>query len=216
MTKYLISFAAPSFDTAVAEMQNSGVDLVVDAMDPGANVRLCDSMARRRFKPLAKMTQVPAFGESVRTTLNDTCREITYILGFSRPYNTTSVPFIATFDTAMRRYQPGQELHQWSLEAWVQGEALRQALVALGPAPTRTAFEDFLERPEGTDIPGVLASPLQFVYEPAAATATTGGGCLSIAKWDDDAPGGWINPAGFPYCVDAAHVYTTPVAEQGT
>ena len=216
VTKYLVSFAAPSFDTAVAEMQRDGVQLIVDAMDPGANVRLCDAMARRQFKPLAKLTQVPAFGEAVRTTLNDTCRPITYILGFSRPYNTTSVPFIAAFNTAMRRYEPGKELHQWALEAWVQGEVVRQALVALGPSPTRETFEAFLERPEGTMIPGVLAVPLAWLHVPEAATTTSADGCFSIARWDDDAPGGWINPSGFPYCVEQAKVYLSPVAEQGT
>ncbi len=215
VTRYNVSFAAPSFDTAVADMQRNGVQLIVDAMDPGANIRLCDSMARRQFKPLAKLTQVPAFGESVRTSLNDACRPITYVFGFSRPYNTTSVPFIATFNAAMRRYQPGKQLHQWSLEAWVQGEAVRQALVALGPAPTRVGVEEFLERNEGIDIPGVLAMPLRWVHLPEAATATSGVVCFSIAKWDDGAAGGWTTPLGFPYCADG-RIYTTATAEQGT
>ena len=48
-------------------------------------------------------------------------------------------------------------------------------------------------------IPGVLAVPLSL-----AARARGGDhhvrrdGCFSMARWDDDAPGGWINPERIP------------------
>jgi branched-chain amino acid transport system substrate-binding protein len=216
--QHLVSFAAPSFDTAVAAMQRDGVQVIFDAMDPGANVRLCDAMERRGFRPLAKMTTVTAFGESLKETLNDACRPVTYIFGFSRPYNATEVPFIAAFNSAYKRYQPGKELHQWALEAWVQGDVLRQGLVAMGASPTRDGLEQFLERPGGTNVPGVLAVPLSFTHVPEAATRTvSNGGCFAMAKWDDDVPGYWTTPNGFPYCSKGGgQVYLTPVAESGT
>ena len=216
--QYAVSFAAPSFDTAVASMQQAGIQIIFDAMDPGANIRLCDAMSRRGFKPLAKMTTVPAFGEALGTTLNDTCRPITYIFGFSRPYNATEVPFIAAFNTAFKRYQPGKQLHQWALEAWVQGDVLRQGLLAMGAAPTREGLEAFLERPGGTNVPGVLAIPLSFVPRPEAARGVRGnGGCFAMAKWDDDVPGNWTTPSGFPYCSKGGgQIYLTPASEDGT
>ena len=134
--KYLVSFAAPSFDTAVVEMQRDGTQLIVDAMDEGANAHLCETMARHQFKPLAKLTQIPSFGATAKTAFNDTCRPTTYVTGGSRPYTATSVPFIADFQRAMARYQPGRPLHQWELEAWVMADQLRQGLLAMGPAPT--------------------------------------------------------------------------------
>lgn len=215
--RFTVSFAAPSFDTAVAQMQDAGAQVIFDTMDPGANIRLCDAMQRRGFRPLAKATTVVAFGEALEDTLNDACRPVTYIFGFSRPYSTTSVPFIATFTTAMHRYQPGRPLHQWALEAWVQGEVLRQALVAMGPAPTRQGLEGFLERPGGTDVPGVLAVPLRFDHRPEVLErSATDLRCFAIAKWDEEVPGHWSTPGGFPYCATGGQVYLTPVSEQGT
>ncbi|HJR26891.1 MAG TPA: ABC transporter substrate-binding protein, partial [Acidimicrobiales bacterium] len=215
--RFNVSFAAPSFDTAVAQMQEAGAQVIFDTMDPGANIRLCDAMQRRGFRPLAKVTTVVALGEALEDTLNDACRPVTYIFGFSRPYSATSVPFIATFDAGMRRYQPGRPLHQWSLEAWVQGEVLRQALVAMGPTPTRQGLEEVLERRGGFDLPGVLAQPLRWDHRPEYATRETSEGvCFAIAKWDDDVPGHWTSAGGFPYCASGGQVYLTPVSEQGT
>ena len=101
--KYLVSFEAPSFDTAVVEMQRDGTQLIVDAMDEGANAHLCETMARHDFTPLAKLTQIPSFGANAKSTFNDTCRPITYVTGSTRPYTATSVPFIADFQKAMAR-----------------------------------------------------------------------------------------------------------------
>lgn len=214
--QYLVSFAAPSFDTAVADMQREGTQLIVDAMDGGANAKLCDTMARRGFKPLAKITQIPSFSSNAKTELNDTCRDITYITGGTRPYTDTSIPFIATFQQAMAKYQKGKYLHQWELEAWMMADWFRQYLVAAGPAPTRTGFEAFLERPEGLLVEGVQSGPTKWVYDPSGETRTTGSGCYALAKWDDEAPGGWISPAGFPFCVTGSRVYLSPTAEDGT
>ena len=49
VAEYAVSFAAPSFDQAVADMQARGTQIVFDAMDDGANRKLCDSMQRRQF-----------------------------------------------------------------------------------------------------------------------------------------------------------------------
>jgi hypothetical protein len=40
--------------------------------------------------------------------------------------------------------------------------------------------------------------------------------CFAIAKWDEDVPGHWSTPGGFPYCATGGQVYLTPVSEQGT
>ena len=85
-----------------------------------------------------------------------------------------------------------------------------------GPGPHRKGFEAFLERPAGVDVPGVITGPTRWVYDRSGATASVASSCSAIAKWDDKAPGGWVSVGGFPYCVDGIHVYTSPVAEDGT
>jgi branched-chain amino acid transport system substrate-binding protein len=215
VNRYTVSFAAPSFDQAVADMQRNGTQLIIDAMDDGANRRLCDAMARRGFTVAAKVSTIVAFGESIGTDFNETCRNSIYITGDSRPYTDTSVPIIAEFNEAMDRYQPGVELHQWALEAWAMAIMLRDYLVAAGPAPTRAGFEEFLRGLDDFTAEGITKGD-QVDYRPRDYDSPTRRHCFSLARWQDDAPGGWVLTAGeFPICYDDALQYGTPVREQG-
>lgn len=215
VTRYDVSFAAPAFDQAVADMQRKGVELIVDAMDDGANRRLCDAMARRGFTVPAKMSTIVAFGESIGTDFNETCRNSIFISGDSRPYNDTSVPIIAEFNEAMDRYQPGVELHQWALESWAQGIMLRDYLLAAGPAPTRAGFEDFLRNLDDFTAEGITKGD-QVDYRPRDYDSPTRRHCFGLARWQDSAEGGWVIATGeFPFCYDDALQYGTPVHEQG-
>jgi branched-chain amino acid transport system substrate-binding protein len=215
VTRYNVSFAAPSFDQAVADMQRNGVDFIVDSMDDGANRRLCDAMARRSFSVPAKLSTVVAFGDSIGTDFNETCRNSYFISGHSRAYSDTSVPAIAEFNEAMERYQPGVELHQWALEAWVQGIMLRDYLVAAGPAPTRAGFEEFLMNLDDFTGDGIMKGD-SVDYRPRDYDSPTRRHCFALSRWQDSA-GGWVEATGqFPFCYDDAKQYPTPVREQGT
>ena len=212
VSRYVVSFAAPSFDAAVADMQRQGTEVVFDAMDDGANRRLCDAMARRQFTVQAKVSTIVAMGDSVGTDFNDSCRPVTYIAGDSLPYSDTSHPFIATFNEAMDRYQRGKERHQWSLEAWLMATMVQEGLVSMGAAPTRAGLEAFLMGFENDDLGGVMTPTIG--WQPQDLSVPTMHDCISVAKWDDDS-GGWISAADFPYCIDDAQLFRTPVAEQG-
>ena len=89
VARYTVSFAAPSFDQPVADMQRRGTQVIFDAMDDGANRRLCDAMARRQFTVAAKVTTVVGYSAEVGTAFNDTCRNSMFIAGDSIPYTTT-------------------------------------------------------------------------------------------------------------------------------
>ncbi|MGH9136705.1 MAG: ABC transporter substrate-binding protein, partial [Acidimicrobiales bacterium] len=214
VTRYDVSFAAPAFDQAVADKQRRGIDLVFDAMDDGANRRLCDTMARRGFTVPAKVSTVVAFGDSIGTDFNETCRNSIFISGSSRAYTDTSVPIIAEFNEAMARYQPGIELHQWALETWAQGIMLRDYLLAAGPAPTRAGFEDHLRSVDDFTGEGIMVGD-QIDYQPRDYDSPTRRHCFSLARWQDSA-GGWVEaPGSFPTCYDDARQYGTPVRDQG-
>ena len=66
--------------------------IIVDAMDDGANRKLCDAMARRQFKVTAKVSTIVSMGDNVGDRYNDTCRNSVYIPGNSVPYTTPSQP----------------------------------------------------------------------------------------------------------------------------
>lgn len=210
---YTVSFAAPSFDQVVADMQRKGSEIVFDAMDDGANRRFCDTLARRGYRVKAKVSTIVAMGQSVGQDFNEQCRNVIYISGSSVAYSQTQVPVVKEFRDAYDRYQPGQELHQWAFEAYVLGKVFAQGMEALGPAPTRRALIDrFNARADDVVIEGALISQ---AYQPADFSAERAKHCITIARWRDDA-GGYVQATDpFPLCYPDAHQYFTPVAERG-
>lgn len=213
VAEYTVSFAAPSFDQVVADMQRRGTQIIFDGIDDGANRRLCDAMARRQFSVRAKVSTIVSYGDSVGNDYNDTCRNSVFITGVSIPYTTTSVPAVAEFRAAFARYQPGQEVHQWALEAWAQATMVAEGISSMGPAPTRTGLEDYLRGLRKYTAGGIFTG--QDYVTPANPSAPTGENCFTIARWLDDKDG-WVQATDkFPFCYADAKQYGTPALEQG-
>ena len=209
---FTVSFAAPSFDQAVATMQQDGTQIIIDAMDDGANRKLCDAMARRQFKVPAKVSTVVSFGDAVGTTYNDTCRNSVYIPGYSLPYTATNVPAVKEFRDAYAKYQPGKPLHEWALEAWAQGQMVADGIRSMGPAPTRKGLEAFLNGLTNYTAGGIIAG-LDFKVKDFSKSTIRG--CTTIAHWDDS-KGGWVQATQqFPVCYDDAKNYPVTALEQG-
>jgi len=212
VTAYTISFAAPSFDQAVADMERKGIEIVFDGIDDGANRKLCDALGRRQYPLEAKVSTIVSMGQSVGKDYNDTCRNVVYVAGSSVPYTATKVPAVAEFRSAFERYQPGQELHQWALEGWAQAVMVADGIRGMGPAPTRKGLEDFLRGLEKYSAGGIMTGTQ---YKPLDYSRPTAEHCFTIARWQDD-KGGWVEATNaFPFCYPDAKQYTTPAAEQG-
>lgn len=209
---YPVSFAAPSFDQAVADMQQNGVQIIFDTMDDGANRKLCDAMARRTFTVAAKVSTVVSFGQKVGTTYNDTCRNSVFIPGESTPYTSTNIPEVAAFRAAFAKYQPGKELHQWALEAWAQGQMVAEGIRGMGPAPTRKGLEDFLRGLDKYTAGGIFVG---LDWRPVDYSQPTTKDCFTIARWQDN-QGGWVRATEqFPFCYPDAKQYGSTALEQG-
>jgi branched-chain amino acid transport system substrate-binding protein len=209
---FTVSFAAPSFDQAVATMQQDGTQIIVDSMDDGANRKLCDAMARRQFKVPAKVSTVVSFGDAVGTTYNDTCRNSVYIPGNSIPYTATNVPAVKEFRDAFAKYQPGKPLHEWALEAWAQAQMVADGITHMGPAPTRKGLEAFLNGLTNYTSGGIMFG---LDYKVKDFSKPTIRGCTTIAHWDDS-KGGWVQATQqFPVCYDDAKNYAVTALEQG-
>jgi branched-chain amino acid transport system substrate-binding protein len=212
VTTYTVSFAAPSFDQAVAQMQREGTELVLDGMDDGANRKLCDAMARRNFTVKAKVSTVVSFGDNVGTAYNDTCRNSVFIPGTSVPYTATHIPAVAEMRRAFARYQPGLPMHQWALEAWTQAVTVAEGIRSMGTAPTRKGLEDFLRGLRLFTAGGILTG-LQYV--PTDFEAATGRECFGVSRWLDNR-GGWVQAtSSFPFCYEDAKQFLTEPLEQG-
>jgi branched-chain amino acid transport system substrate-binding protein len=212
IARYTVSFAAPSFDQPVADMQRRGTQIIFDAMDDGANRRLCDAMARRQFTVAAKVTTIVGYGDEVGTTINDACRNSTYIPGDSIPYSTTSVPIIAAFNEAMAQYQPDKPLHQWELEAWALATMVRDGVGSMGPAPTRAGFEEWIRAQDNFTADGIMNG---ISYLPDDFSQPRARDCFAIARWQDSTGGfSLVNPP-FPQCYEDSQRYGTPARENG-
>ncbi len=212
VTQYPVSFAAPSFDQGVADMQRQGTEIVFDAMDDGANRKLCDAMARRNFQPKAKVSTIVSMGDRVGKDYNDTCRNSVFIINQSLPYTKTSVPEIARMRQAYARYQPGLDMHQWALESWTLANMVAEGILSMGGSPTRVGLEKWLNALVQYKGNGVLVGLDWGKGNPAATRVED---CFTIARWLD-AKGGWTDATDkFPFCYPDAHQFLTKAAEQG-
>jgi branched-chain amino acid transport system substrate-binding protein len=213
VTSYSINFANPSFDQPVLTMQRDGTDLIYDAMDDGANRKMCDSMQRYNLKVKAKVSTVVAYGQSVGENFSQTCRDSYFIAGDTATYSDTSNPAVKEFRDAFAKYKPGAELHQWSLEGWKAGRAFVDAVKSMGPNVTRKGLEDWLRGLNRYQNGGLSDAgdwqPMQAEYDKGV-----GEDCFTIAQWSD-ASKGWTQKAGINNCVPDAHFFQTDAAEQG-
>ncbi len=212
VAEYTVSFAAPSFDQAVADMERRGVEIVYDAMDDGANRRLCDAMSSRDFEPVAKVSTVVILGDGVDANYDETCRNKLFVPVESRPYTQTSGE-IGAFRDAYTRYQPGLPFHQWALEAWAQGNIARDAIESMGPAPTRDGFIEFLDTMPPNDGGGIMIGTA-FGPDQPDVDAPTNKDCFGFARWLDS-KGGWHLASEFPFCYPDAKTLRSPASEQG-
>jgi branched-chain amino acid transport system substrate-binding protein len=211
VTVFTVSFVAPSFDQAVATMQQKGVQMILDSTDDGANRKLCDAMARRGFKVQAKVSTVVSMGDTVRTAYNDTCRNSVYIPGNSLPYDATSNPEVAAFRAAYAKYQPGKPLHEWALEAWAQGIMVGEGIQSMGAAPTRKGLMAWLNNLDQYTAHGIWTG---LDYKPWDFSKPTIRGCTTIAHYQDGK--GWVQATqSFPICYPDAKNYSVTALEQG-
>ena len=211
---YTVSFAAPNFDSAIADMERRGIEIIFDAIDDGANRRFCDRLEGRLPTLKAKVSTVVIQGQNVGKEYKEGCRNKVYVPGSTIAYTATSVPQVAAFRAAFAKYQPGVELHQWALEGWMQANMVAEGITKMGGSPTRKGLEDHLRSLNRYTANG-LSAP--FDYRPVDfSKTTTMEDCFSISRWQDS-KGGWADAGGkFPFCYPNAKVYTTPASEQGT
>lgn len=210
--RFVVSFAAPSFDQAVAEMERDGTELIYDAMDDGANRRMCDAMSRRGFKPRAKVSTVVILGDGTGDNYNETCRNVIFAPTASWVY-TSDQPEVRKFREAYARYQPGLPLHQWALEAWAMGNMTQDAIESMGPAPTRQGFTKFLYTMKPNTGGGIMVGT--FFRGPQVNDGDRVKDCFAITRWQDSAGGWTMASSPFPFCYPDAKASATPAAEQG-
>ena len=174
--------AAPSFDTDVVNMRQAGVQGIWDAMDVGANQKLCESMDRQNFKVTAKVSTIQAWSQAVGSSFHAPCRDSVYAWGYSVPYSDTSNPAVQQFLADVDKYNPGlkPKMHQWTLEGYGMGLLFGEGIKSLGATPTRAGFLQWLRGLKGYTHGG-LHGPHDWQLPDFKNPATE---CTSIVQWD--------------------------------
>jgi ABC-type branched-subunit amino acid transport system substrate-binding protein len=214
VTGYDVNFANPNFDQAVQDMKSNGTDMILDVIDDGTNRKLCDTMQRAGLTVKAKVSTVVSYGDEIGTDFSDVCRNSIYITGNTMSYDDRSNPAVDEFRTAFDTYEPGQPLHQWSLEGWMAGKSLVEALNTMGPAPTRQGLEDWLRSLNDYTANG-LSIPIDFIVKDYPNEPTANADCTSIAQWQDSV-NGWVQRTGPKGdCFDGTFQYATKASDRG-
>ena len=214
VTPYDVNFANPNFDQYVDDMKAKGIDIILDVIDDGTNRKLCDTMQRKGVSVTAKVSTVVSYGDEIGTDFAPICRPSIYISGNTMTYSNRSNPAVDEFRTAFDTYQPGTPLHQWSLEGWMAGKSFAEAILSMGPTPTRQGLEDWLRGLNDYTANG-LSIPIDFIVKDFPNQPFANADCTSIARWSDETQG-WIQqtgPAGD--CYDGTHQYATKATDRG-
>ncbi len=207
-----VDFGVPNMDAAVIDMRDKGVDVVFDAIDAAGNVTLCKSMDANGLTVKAKITSVQSWTQAVASdyVASPTCRRSLYATATDLNYADTSVDVVARFRADMDASFPerADRMSMWELEGWASAQWLTDAMESCGAVLTRTCVEAYMNRPERYDGHGLLA-PRDF--QPDPDPGAPGKGCLSVARWSDEADdgrGGWVSqtPVGGFDCVDVQNV----------
>ncbi|MCU1450717.1 MAG: amino acid/amide transporter substrate-binding protein family [Acidimicrobiales bacterium] len=198
------NFAAPSFDTDVVNMRQAGVNGIWDAMDIGANQKLCKAMDRGPFTVKAKVSTIEVWGQAVGTDYSAPCRNSVYASGASEPYSDRGNPLVSQFLGDFGKYQPGRKMHQWALEGWAMGLLFQKGASTMGANLTRAGWMKWLNGLKDYTLDGLM-NPFDYQRQDYNAPKHD---CFSIAHWQDQA-GTFVTEAPITTCYEAKWVGST-------
>jgi ABC-type branched-subunit amino acid transport system substrate-binding protein len=185
-----VDFALPDFAAVAAGMKADGTQLVMDAMDTGGNVALCQAMAAAGVSVAAKVTNVQNWTAQAGTDYRGVpgCLDALWVTASSRSYADLRYPAVAAFRAAMQRYYPsrGAQLSQWELEGWAAAQWFADAADSCGDQVGHACLDRFMLRPQPYDAHGLLI-PTDFVVKPPPTGLQRA--CLNVARWQG---GGWV------------------------
>ena len=162
----------------------------------------------------AKVSTVVSYGDEIGTDFSDVCRNSIYISGNTMSYDDRTNPAVDEFRNAFDTYEPGQPLHQWSLEGWMAGKSFVEGLTTMGASPTRKGLEDWLRSLNDYTANG-LSIPIDFIVKDYPNEPTANGDCTSIAQWQDSVDG-WVQRTGPKGdCFDGTFQYATKASDRG-
>ena len=193
-------------------MQRNGVEIVFDAIDDGANRKMCDSFARYGYKPKAKVSTIVAYGDSVGTDFAEICRDVYFIGGNTRTYSDTSFPGVKLFRDCVRPLQAGRRGAPVGARRLAVRAGLLRGARCMGAAPTRKGLEDWLRGLKGYTHNGMQTA---FDYQPIDYSQATLPDCITIAQWSDSSKG-WVQRAGPDTCYPDAKNYRPPPQSRAT
>jgi branched-chain amino acid transport system substrate-binding protein len=175
-----ITSSSPNFTSQCLAARSAGVESIYTAVPAETLVSIAENCAQQKYNPY--------FLTDMLSVTPQIAGQLSKITGFQMldnsndaPYFATSLPAIATFQAAARKYAPSalnpQTLTENAVSAWAAGQLLSAAVKASGStAVTSSSIKDGLYAlPKGTTLGG-LTPPLTFSKGKPAAV-----GCIYVA-----------------------------------
>jgi branched-chain amino acid transport system substrate-binding protein len=128
-----ISIAAPDYTAAVLAAKSAGADVLCVLADSASIIRVAQSAHRQGWYPVVSGTYTVNNQAFVKAASSDT----EGVLGMAAtvPYSTS--PLLADYLTAIRQYQPGEDVGGYGATAWVQGKLWERLASSFGEPVTR-------------------------------------------------------------------------------
>jgi branched-chain amino acid transport system substrate-binding protein len=180
----VVNFALPNFNSVAIGFKHAGVQYVYDALDSGANVRLCDALDQNNVTLTARVLTTQAWNQSVNADYASApkCRNELWVTGNTRNYEDTQYHQVALFRAQMSADGDGgsTRLSDWALEGWAGGLWFADAARSCGADLTRVCVEKFMNRSAPYTGDGLL-TPRRFVELSAEPPMIRD--CINVARW---------------------------------
>jgi len=128
-----ISIAAPDYTAAVLAAKSAGAEVLCVLADSASIIRVAQSAHRQGWYPIVSGT----YTVNNQAFANAAASDTEGVLGMAAtvPYSTS--PLLADYLTAIRRYQPGEDVGGYGATAWVQGKLWERIAPSFGEPATR-------------------------------------------------------------------------------
>jgi branched-chain amino acid transport system substrate-binding protein len=135
--EFEVAITETNFSSQVNAMANSGVDVVITALEVNGMARLANEFEQRGYFPEVPFYGAQAYGR-LFLQLAGSAGEGTRIgVAYAIPESADHNPAMAAFNEWYARSNPGQDVDFFAIMGWISADMLVRSIREAGPAPDR-------------------------------------------------------------------------------
>lgn len=154
---YEVPVTETNYVSVAQQIENSGADGVVTALEVTGISRLAQALAQVGYTPTVPFYGAQTYGARFLELAEDAANGTALGLQHAIFEDAPNSPIVATFLEWFARTNPGTDPDFFAVMGWAAADMMVQALDAAGPAPTRDATLGFLRGLTVFDAHGIIA-----------------------------------------------------------